>query len=142
MNDHLGCTTLFVIALIVYVIFILPKIEDRKSNDAFDNRVTGCIDGIFFADVRFRCIRRDVRSYAGTKLSEFRRRADGPGYIEYTTTACQRYSCHFGTGDHMMFALICIAEYAAMDENPELIEWCELQMVEARINGANYTRLL
>lgn len=141
MNDHLGCTTLFVIALIVYVIFILPKIEDRKSNDAFDNSVLACIDGIFFADVRFRCIPKDVRSYASSRLSSFRR-TPGPGYIEYTTSSGQRYSCHFGPGDHMLCALIFIAEYADQIGNDDLVAWSESQLHEAHIRSAHYLRLL
>lgn len=132
---------ILVIAAFSYLFYFRPKLDERSKNIAFDNSVLACIDGIFFADVRFRCIPKDVRSYASSRLSSFRR-TPGPGYIEYTTSSGQRYSCHFGPGDHMLCALIFIAEYADQIGNDDLVAWSESQLHEAHIRSAHYLRLL
>lgn len=134
MSDHIGCTSLLVIALIVYVIFIRPKLEDRERDASFDNLVLGVIDGLVLADIPVGFCISDLRSFVKGQLASAHKLPDTEALINYTAANGYRYSSYLGSGNHTLFAVLCLVRYAIDTSRPELLEWCESNLERARRN--------
>lgn len=107
--------------------------EKKRNNLIFDNRVLGFIDGLHFSEVvRFGCADFEMRRYVEDQLSKAHKLPGNQFLIEYTTASGQCYCTHTGLhGDHILFAILCIAQYAKERNNAELVSWCESRMLLA-----------
>lgn len=123
---------------IIYIVFLRPKFEKMRDELIFDNRVLAFIDGLHLAGIEFGCACFEMRSYVRSQLSKAHRIPGNQCLIEYTTAKGFRYCSQTGNGDHMLFAILCIAQYAKECGNANLVSWCESNMNLARRDGINY----
>ena len=126
------------VSSIVYVIILRPKFESARNNLIFDNRVLGFVDGLYFAEIKFGCSDSEMRQYVKEQLSKAHQLPGNQFLIEYTTANGFRYFSHIGNGDHYLFSILCIAQYAKDRNNTALVYWCESMMDLARKSGINY----
>ena len=130
------------ICLALYRFFLKPKFDEARSNLEFDNRVLGTLDGLHLASyesgVKFGCTDSELRKYVHCQLEKSHKLPDNQFLIEYTTKRGWFYSSHTGRGDHILFALLCIAQYAQEKNNQQLIDWCESMMQDAERNAKYY----
>ena len=130
---------IFVLGGLGYLIFYLPKAEEKKYNAAFDNQVLGCVEGLYLAgdslhgpgDVRFGCTLHEIRSYVQHQLSLAHQRHDSEPLIQHTTARGRRYTSSTARGAYALFAILCIVQYAKEQDNEDLITWCESVMLDA-----------
>lgn len=133
----LSTGTLALVGL-VYLFFIQPKFERYRDNLIFDNRVLGFIDGLYLSGIRFGVPDFHMRSYVKDQLRKAHELPGNQFLIEYTCANGWHFSSHTGTGDHMLFALLCIAQFAKGNEDDELVAWCEEHMILAHKNRIHY----
>ena len=130
---------IFVLGGLSYLIFYLPKAEEKKHNAVFDNQVLGCVDGLYLAgdslhgpgDVHFGCALHEMRNYVQHQLSLAHQRHDGEPLIQHTTAKGRRYTSSTVRGAHALFAILCIIQYAKEQGIEDLITWCESFMLDA-----------
>lgn len=123
---------------VIYIFRLHSRFEKAENEAEFDNRVLGFIDGLFFSEIRFGCSDSEMRSYVKTQLSKAHQLPDNQFLIEYTTANGWHYCSHTGNGDHYLFAILCIAQYAKDHNSTALVSWCESMMNLARKSGINY----
>lgn len=129
---------LFGVGLISYMVYFRSLIEKKRNNAIFDERALGFIDGLYLMDVHFRCSCSEMRRYVEEQLAKAHALPGNKALIEYTTSSGWRYYSRTGTGDHTLFAILCIVQYAQERGDSELISWCESVIESARKNGINY----
>lgn len=128
---------LFILSLI-YIFRLHSRFEKAENEAEFDNRVLGFVDGLYFAEIRFGCSNSEMRRYVKTQLSIAHQLPGNQFLIEYTTANGWQYCSHTGNGDHYLFAILCIAQYAKDHDNTALVSWCESMMNLASKSGINY----
>lgn len=121
-----------VLVLLAYIVYFKPKAEEKAANALFDSRVLSVIDGLYLAGLRFRCSLWEMQGYAKDVLRVAHLKPGNACYIEYTAKSGFVYRAHV-CSDHALFALICILQYAACDDNAQLTEQCEALLGEARL---------
>lgn len=126
-------TSMFVIVGLVYIVFLRPKFEKQRDDHAFDDRALGYFDGLQFPD-KFR-LKDDLRMYVETQLSKAHFGPGNRALIEYTAANGFVYRSWTGKKDYHLFVVLCIAQYAKEHDRPELAEWCESVMEDARRAG-------
>ncbi len=123
----------FLIYAFCEIVWFQPIRKRHRNNLVFDNRVLGFIDGLYFSEiVSFGCADFEMRRYVEDQLSKAHQLPRNQFLIEYTTSSGQLYCTHTGLhGDHILFAILCIAQYAKERNNAELVSWCESRMLLA-----------
>lgn len=130
------------IAGLIYIIFLRPLFEKRRNELIFDNQVIAFIDGLYFSGIEFGCPISDMRIYVKNQLSKAHQLPGNQFLIEYTTSNGYRFCSHTSPNDHMLFAILCIAQFAKEYNNDELKSWAEPKMLIAhKESGLNYTRI-
>jgi len=123
----------------IYIFFLRGKIEEERNNLVFDNRVLGFVDALYLSGVKFGCSDFEMRSYVKSQLSNTHSLPGNKRFFEYTATNGMKYSSTTGLrGDHALFAILCIAQYASECNNTKLISWCESTMESARRISIHY----
>lgn len=135
-----SCPFFFVLFLlsVIYIFRLHSRFEKAEIEAEFDNRVLGFIDGLYFAEIRFGCSDSEMRSYVKTQLSKAHQLPGNQFLIDYTAANGWHYHSHTGKGDHFLFAILCITQYAKDHDNTALVSWCESMMDLARKSGINY----
>lgn len=125
---------LFVIYGILDIAIFQPRRKKRQDDSMFDNRVLGFVDGLHLSEVvRFGCANSEMRRYVAYQLSKAHKIPDNQYLIEYKTASGWCYCSHIGLhGEHELFALLCIAQYAKEYGKADLASWCESKMEIAR----------
>ena len=130
---------LFLIYGILDMLIFQPRREKKRDNLTFDNRVLGFVDGLHFSEVvHFYC--PDMRGYVADQLLQAHQISDNQFLIEYRTASGLIYRSHTGLhGEHELFALLCIAQYAKEYGKDDLVAWCESKMELARKDACNFS---
>ncbi len=126
-------TSLFVVVGLVYIIYLRPKYEKLSDDRAFDDCALGYFDGLQFPD-KFR-FGDDLRRHLEEQLAKAHSGPSNRALIEYTAKNGFVYRSWTGRKDYHLFVILCIAQYAKEYDRPELVEWCESVMEDARRAG-------
>ena len=121
-----------------YLVYFKPMLEKRKANAEFDNLVLGVIDGLYLMGVPFRCPAVDMRSYVLRQLNAAHKLQSDQTLLNYKAVNGFQYRSLTASGDHTLFAVLCLVRYAAECGNQELLDWCESHLEPARQNGIGY----
>lgn len=127
---------LLIVACLFYVVFIRPKIEKAREDSDFDSRVLAFVEGLRFSGLD---LRAEILRYVEDQLERAHKLPGNQALIEYTTEQGWCYRSWTGEGDHMLFAVICIAQFGKESGDDELVSWCESMMEDARRAGIRRT---
>lgn len=131
MNDLLIYGILFVVG-ISYLIYFRPKWEEKRDALIFDNRVLATIDGLYLSGMNFGCSDFAMRNHARHLLEKAHALPNNQFLLEHTRANGYTFRSHMGLyGDHINFALLCIIDYAKVDENEDLIKQCEQLLISS-----------
>ena len=123
---------------ILYVVYLNPKATAKRDASLFDSRVLGYIDALYTADVPFHCTDSEMRRYVSQQLEKAHALPDNHLLIEYTTKKGHHYSSHTGLhGEHALFAILCLTQYAQAYGHDDLLCWCESAIPTARLISAH-----
>lgn len=122
---------IFVVAGLLYLVFLRPKFEAKRDNQEFDNLVLGFIDGLYFSGMELGCSGSEIRQYVEAQLFKAHQLPGNECLIKYTTKDERIYCSWTGRNDANLFALLCVAAYAREHGQANLVAWCESKMAQA-----------
>ena len=130
----------------VYIFFFKDKFEEKRQNLIFDNRVLGFVDALYLSDIKFGCTDFEIRTYVKQMLEKAHSLPGNETLLTHTISHIERpnvqgwiFESRTGThGEHMIFTLLCIIEYAKACNRPDLIAMCEEMLFEARLHVIHY----
>ena len=114
-----------------YIAVLRPHFNQKKNNLIFDNLVLGFIDGLYYSGIRFYCTDFEMRRYVRDHLAAAHKLPENKHYFEHTTPNGYRYCSRLIPGEHQLFALLCLAQYAKEYDHSQLLSWCETKMNDA-----------
>ncbi len=127
---------LFLIASLIYIVFLRSKFAQMREDLMFDNRVLGCVDGLLFALESTGTVlvaKSSARSYVKELLAQAHRIPGNQFLIEHTAPDGYTYHSHTGLyGEHYLFAILCLAKYAQDHSKEDLLTWCDSLLNQAR----------
>lgn len=135
------CTSLFfLIILAVFcfaeLIYLEPHRKKKLSHAEFDGRVFGFIDALFLDGFRYHCRAADLHNHARLWLDKAQANQDI--ILMHTAPNGHRWSAHTSTGEHAIFAVLCIIDYAKSTNNAELLSWAESMLSLANSVSHSY----
>lgn len=138
--------SIFILFALFYIVYLKPKYEKKRHDLLFDNRVLGFVDAVYFMwecseapGFRFYCSNSQLRDYIRTQLEKAHSLPDTKLLIRHTVRSGYCYSSHIGLhGEHTVFALLCMIQYAKETDNDQLLYWCESHLALASKNNIQW----
>lgn len=114
---------LLILPWLLWAAWFRPGINKKAHLSEFRSRVLGVVDGLYLSGMDFKCADFEIRAYVKDCIDKLASLPGNVPYAEYTRSDGWVYSAY--NSDHVLFALICILEYANDDENDNLVLQCE-----------------
>lgn len=128
-------TAVLLLAALAYVIFVQPKLDERKANQVFDASVVAYLTGLKSYISECRVSIYDVRSYALRKLECAHKLPGNQFLFEYQAPSGLHYTGSTGPDDYPLFAMLCLVHFALDTGNQDLLDWSHSMLEEARKAG-------
>jgi hypothetical protein len=122
----------------VYLIWLRPYLDRKREQELFARSVLSFIDGLYIAGIAFSCTADEMRNHARSLLEKADKLPGNQHLLQHTTESGFTYKSFTGSGDHMLFALLCVIDYAKLYSNDKLLQWCESELESSRKAAIGY----
>lgn len=119
------------LATLAYILFIQPKLDERKANELFNASVIAYLTGLKAEISKFACF-GDVSSYTQRQLERAHKLPGNQFLFEYEAPNGWSYTSHTCPDDYPLFGILCVVHFALDTDNEALLDWAHSMLEKSR----------